>query len=106
MSRGGFCRAFEQDIARNASLLRGEGLPRSHHAKAVGTRKYVATRARQGWLPCAREWLACVVNTRFAIPASHKPRSPAACGRRCPARISAHDPDEIDGRAAADGGAR
>jgi len=56
-----------------------EALPRSHHAKAVGTRKYVATRARQGWAPCARERLACVVDTRFAISASHRPLSPAAC---------------------------
>jgi hypothetical protein len=103
MSRGEFAVHSDQHIARSTSLPPREALPRSHHATAVGTRKYVATRARQGWAPCAREWLACVVDTRFAISASHRPRSPAACGRGCSARISTHDPDEIGDRAAANG---
>ena len=103
MSRGEFAVHSNQHIARSTSLPPREALPRSHHATAVGTRKYVATRARQGWAPCAREWLACVVNIRFAISAPHRPRSPAACGRGCSARISTHDPDEIGDRAGANG---
>lgn len=59
MPRGGFCRAFEQDIAPNASLLRREALPRSHHAKAVG--RGSMSRPERGKGGChAREngWLA------------------------------------------------
>ena len=60
MSHGGFCRAFEQDIVRNASLLRREALPRSRTMRRRWGRASMSRPGRGKGECHAREngWLA------------------------------------------------